>query len=361
MSIIDRYYLRQFLVTALFALCAIIIIFIVIDMMENLDDFIDKSAGIEIVARYYLYFIPEIIKLMIPVAILLSALFTTGRMSTFNELTALKSSGVSLYRLMTPLLILSFVISAASIYFNGWVVPDANKKKFNLERQFLQKHLEYISRDNIFIQDSQTRILSIGYFDETRNVATRVSIQDFSDTNLTVLSNRYDAPQMQWDSVTGEWSLMNGSHRKFDETGETLEYFSSLNLGRLHFNPVDIRKKQEKPDEMSYADLQEFIDNQQRAGQNVSRWLVDFYSKVSFPFASVIVVLFGVPFSSIKRRSGLGVEFGIAVAISFVYMIFMKVSQAFGYNGFLDPLLTAWLANILFLIAGVVNLVRVPK
>lgn len=361
MNIIDRYYLRQFLVTALFALGAIIVIFIVIDMMENLDDFLDRNAGIEIVARYYLYFIPEIIKLMIPVAMLLSALFTTGRMSAFNELTALKSSGVSLYRLMTPLLILSLLVSAGAIYFNGWIVPEANKKKFNLERQFLLKHFEYVAKDNIFIQDSQTRILSIGYFDDVRNLATRVSIQDFSDTNLTVLVARYDASQMRWDSVTGDWTLMNGTHRRFNQTGERLEYFSELNMGKLHFNPLDIRKKQEKPDEMSYRDLGIFIENQQRAGQNVSRWLVDYYSKVSFPFASVIVVLFGVPFSSIKRRSGLGVEFGIAVAISFVYMIFMKVSQAFGYNGYLDPLLTAWLANILFLIAGVVNLLRVPK
>ena len=121
------------------------------------------------------------------------------------------------------------------------------------------------------------------------------------------------------------------------------------------------RKKQEKPDEMDYPDLKDFIENQQRAGQDVSRWLVDFYGKISFPFASFIVVLFGIPFSSIKRRSGLGIEFGIAVAICFLYMIFLKFSQAFGYNGDLNPLLTAWLANIIFFVAGIYNLWRVPK
>lgn len=361
MKIIDRYLLRQFITTALFALGAIIIIFIVIDMMENLDDFLDKNASLEIVAKYYLYFTPEIIKLMIPVAILLSALFTTGRMSSFHELTALKSSGVSLYRFMSPLLLLSLVVSIGAIYFNGWIVPDANKKKFNLEREYLQKHLDYVARDNIFIQDSHTRIISIGYFDDVRYVATRVSVQDFSDTNFTVVAARYDAAQMRWDSTSKEWTLLNGAHRSFNSDRETLERFASRTIGKLHFNPEDIRKKQQKPDEMSYPDLKEFIENQQRAGQNVSRWLVDFYGKVSFPFASVIVVLFGVPFSSVKRRSGLGVEFGIAVGICFVYMIFLKMSQAFGYNGYLDPLLTAWLANLLFLLVGVVNLLRVPK
>ena len=99
MRTIDRYAVRQFVLTALFALLAFIVIFVVIDMMENLDDFLDRRATLGIIAMYYIYFIPEIVKLMIPVAMLLSALFTTGRFSTYNELTALKSSGVSLYRI----------------------------------------------------------------------------------------------------------------------------------------------------------------------------------------------------------------------------------------------------------------------
>ena len=112
---------------------------------------------------------------------------------------------------------------------------------------------------------------------------------------------------------------------------------------------------------MDYSDLGEFIRNQQRAGQDASRWLVDYYGKIAFPFSNFIVVLFGIPFSSMRKKAGLGIEFGIAIGICFLYMIFLKISQAFGYNGDLDPLLTAWLANIIFLLAGVYNLWRVPK
>jgi lipopolysaccharide export system permease protein len=107
--------------------------------------------------------------------------------------------------------------------------------------------------------------------------------------------------------------------------------------------------------------MEEFIENQRRAGQDVSRWLVAFYSKVSFPFASVIVVLFGVPFSSQKRRGGVGVQLGISLLICFVYLIVMKVSQVFGYNGDVHPLLTAWMANILFAAGAVVVILRVRK
>lgn len=361
MKKIDLYVLRQFIQTALFALMAFMVIFVVVDLMENLDDFLDKSANTGIIVTYYIWFLPEIVKLMIPVAMLLSALFTTGRLSTFNELTALKSSGFSLYRFMVPLLVVALLVSAASIYFNGWVVPYANKKKIEIARVYFQKDIEFISKNNIYIQDADNRILSIGIYDDYSNVAQQVSVQEFDRVDPTVLVARYDAVQMKWNEKQKTWTLVNGTHRTFEAGRETLEKFATRVIGPLNFSPEDIRKKQQKPDEMDYNDLKQFIANQQRAGQDVSRWLVDFYGKIAFPFASFIVVLFGIPFSSIKRRSGLGIEFGIAVAICFLYMIFLKISQAFGYNGDLNPLLTAWLANILFFLAGIYNLLRVPK
>src|SRR5438105_9070062 len=139
---IDRYFLKQFLLTAVFALVAFILLFVVIDMMENLDDFLDRHATPDIIARYYFYFIPEIVKLMIPVAILLAALFTTSRFTMYNELTAVKSSGVSLYRFMMPVVAVALLISLLSVYFNGWVVPLANKKKLEMGRVYFQKNIE---------------------------------------------------------------------------------------------------------------------------------------------------------------------------------------------------------------------------
>ena len=89
--------------------------------------------------------------------------------------------------------------------------------------------------------------------------------------------------------------------------------------------------------------------------------MVDFHNKIAFPFASVIVVLFGVPFASTKRRGGLAIDFGVCVAVTFIYLGFIKTSDVFGYNGDLNPLLTAWLANILFFILAIINILRVQK
>lgn len=357
----DRYALKQFTVTMLFSLGAFVAIFLVIDLMENLDEFLDRDAPLGIIVTYYVYFMPEIVKLMLPVSVLLSALFTTGRLSTYNELTALKSNGVSLYRFMAPFLILALLISGFAIYFNGWVVPYTNQKKFQIARAYFNKFITRASRSNIFIQDSRTRILSIGIFDEQRNTAMRVSIQDFDPGDPSRIVARFDAFEMRWNDTTRVWTLIGGTARSFGPDGEAQTPFEQREFANLNFSPDDVRKKQQKPDEMDYNDLGRFIDSQRKAGQEVSRWLVDYYGKMAFPFANLIVVVFGIPFSAIKRRSGLGVEFGIALAICFLYMIFLKVSQAFGYNGDFDPLLTAWMANLIFLVGGGINLWFVPK
>ena len=358
---IDRYVLRQFILTAIFVLVGFMVLFVVVDMMENLDDFLDKHASVGIIALYYFYFLPEIINFTIPVCMLLSALFTTGRFSSFNELTAMKSSGMSLYRFMAPLLCFALLVSCASVYFNGWVVPFANKKKFEIGRDYFQRNIQYVARNNIFIQDSPSRILSVGFYDDRRALAKQISIQDFDPNDPTHLTARYDATEMRWNPEMKAWTLVNGIRRTFIGDREHAERFASFIIGTLNFSPEDIQKKQQRPEDMDYTELTQFIENQKRAGQDVSRWLVEHYQKVAFPMASIIVVLFGVPVSSIKRRSGLGVQFAIGLLVCFLYIVFLKTSQAFGYNGDLNPLLTAWMANIIFFVVGIFNLLRIPK
>lgn len=367
MKILDRYIIRQFLISFLFGLLALICIFILTNMIEMLDDFIDANVPTSIVVQYYIVFIPEIVKFMVPVSVLLAVLFITGRLSSQNELTAIKSSGTSLYRIMAPFLIVAFIICFASIYFNGWVVPYANQKKFYIERTHLNRSIQPTVNYNILFQEGRTRIVSINYYDTQTRCARHVSIQDFDSSDITILKHRYDALQMQWiqakedDVQKGNWVLLHGTTRSFLDSTQALVAFDSLKVGKLSLKPSDIEKKQRTPDEMDYYELREFISNQQRAGQDVARWLVEYHFKFAFPFASIIMVLFGVPFAASRPRTGAALGFGIALAVAFIYLIFMKASQVFGYNGDLNPLFTAWLANIVFLAAAVVNLLRVQK
>ncbi len=365
MKLIDRYIVWQYVVASSFGLLSFICIFLIIDLTEKVDDFLDAQVPASIIIKYYISFTPDIMKLMTPVAMLLAALFVVGRMSGNQELAAMKSGGVSLYRFLAPFLVVGIVVSALSVYLNGWIVPYSNQTKYYIERTYLHRGGSPSQRFNLFFQVGPSQIVSVNYFDIQSRTASKLSILEFADSNRTVVIHRYDAPHMRWsDRTEGQkegWTLQRGTHQNTLDLNSPIVAYDSLFVGTLGLLPDDIEKKQRKPDEMVYEDLAAFIQSQRQAGQDVSRWLVDYHAKLAFPFASIIMILFGVPFASARQRTGAALGFGIAVAVTFIYLAFTKISQVFGYNGDLDPLLTAWLANIIFLAAAIVNIIRVQK
>jgi lipopolysaccharide export system permease protein len=360
MKIIDRYLIKLFLQSIVFGLIAFAIIFVVIDMMENLDEFIDQSVSYPIVFEYYLYFIPEILRLMTPVAVFLACLFTTGKMANQNELTALRSAGTSLYRMMTPYIVTAFAISLFSVYFGGYIVPLANKGKANIEINYMKKDLPPPG-SNIFFQDSNSRIVCISYFDIPHQTANRVSIQEFNKKNPTEMISRIDALRMKYDSLRNHWDAYNGTLRRFNGNKESVEKFPILPIRYLNFKPKDIKTTQERPEEMSIPDLKAFYENQERTGNDPTRTLIEYHSRFAFSMSSFIVVFIGLPLAGSKRRGGLALQFGLSLLFTFFYLGFMKISQAFGKNGVLDPLLTAWFANLVFIVFAIGNLIRVRK
>jgi lipopolysaccharide export system permease protein len=360
MKILDKYLIKQFLQTVFFGLLAFTLIFVVIDMVENVDDFIDQNASLYIILHYYLVFTPEIVKLMTPVAVLFAALFTAGKAANLSELTAIKASGVSLYRFMLPFLITTLFLSVISVYFAGYVVPMANKTKISIEMNHLNKGSVFAG-SNIFFQDSRTRIINISFFDAVSNQANRISIQDFNPEDITKMTSRIDAVRLVYDTLSGNWIAREGVKRDIFDSHQNVEYFDSLTIFDLNFLPSDLLTKQQKPEEMNLDELKELVRTHERAGNDPTRILIEYYSRFSFPMASLVCIIFGLPISANKRRGGLAVQVGINILVTFIYLVFMKISQAFGKNGALDPLLTAWFANLVFLIAGIINLPRVRQ
>jgi len=360
MKILDKYLVKQFLQTIFFGLIAFTLLFIVIDMMENLDDFIDQSVSAPVILHYYFVFAPDIIKLMTPVSVLFGALFTVGKVSNLSELTAIKASGVSVYRFMAPFIITSLIISLFSIYFSGYLVPMANKTKLNIELNYLKKGYVYTG-GNIFFQDTPTRIVNISFFDNSNNQANRVSIQEFEKDDLTHMISRIDAARMMYDSLDNIWVAYNGIKRNFNKKVETADYFSQIKLDYLHFRPNDLNTKQQKPQEMNLSELKSLLKSEEKSGLDPTNTLIEYYSRFSFSMASIIVVIFGLPISANKRRGGLAIQVGINILVTFIYLVFMQISLAFGKNGVLNPLLTAWFANLVFLAGAIVSLPRVKQ
>lgn len=358
---IDRYIIFQFVKNFLFALLCFILIFILVNLFENLDKFIDNKLPFTAVLTYYLYFIPEIIRLITPIAALLATLFTAGRMVNFNETIAIKNAGVSLVRFMMPFLAMGVLITAGALYFNNWIVPEANKKLFYIERNSLGKNKTVAGLNRLYFQDTKNQLILIDQFREADMTALKVSIQLYDADSLNHMVKRLDAEQMKWDGKA--WQLVNASERTFKDSLESLVTYKEIpvadiqGFNKVNLVPSQITRRQLKPDEMNYGELEEFIVSLKKGGQDTDRQMVDFYSKISFSFSSIIVIIFGISISTgSKRRKGLALQFGISILVSFVYLGFVKISQSFGYNGDLNPLFTAWLANIVFAGFGTINL-----
>ncbi len=356
--IIKKYILKQFLLTTIFSLIAFASIFIIIDMMENLEDFLDNDVEFSLIVNYYIVFLPEIIKLMTPVAVLFSSMFTIGKMNLYFELPAIVSSGVSLYQIIFPILISTIVLSFSLLYFNGWIVPIANQNKLAIERKYLHTGFQNEETTNLFFQIEKSTIMSISQIE--KNTAHKVSIQIF-DEKTPKLLERFDANEMKWNEERRKWTLYKINYRDFQNENDKISYLEKMEFEKIKFSPDDLIKKQRKPEEMNFYELKKYISTQEKFGNNVSKIEVDYYGKIAFPFACIIVVLFGVTFSSVRKKGGLGIEFGIATGVCFLYMVLLKISQVFGYNGDINPILTAWSANIFFLLFALIILLLYVK
>lgn len=356
MRILYKYAFKQFLGTYLFALIALCIIFIVVDLLEHLDAFIDNNAGLKIVISYYLNFLPEIIKIISPISMLLSTLFTVGRLSVNNEIIAMKSGGLSLHSFMLPFLVLSIIISLLNLYFNGWIVPESNKIKYSIEQRYLNIFKSGGPINNLYFRESPKRNLIIQFYDTEAKEAINVSIDEFTSENNPRLLKKYEARRMIWDSINEKWKLINVFERNFGYNLNIIRYDTFLL--DLKIREKDILRFRLSVDEMNFTELREYLDLLEQGGKDVRKQEIEYYGSFAFPFANIIVVLFGVPFASVKRRGGIAVQIGVVMVISFFYLVFTKISQTIGLTTGLSPELVGWSANLIFLVLGIIVLFR---
>lgn len=354
MKLLDRYTLRQFIVWVGWSLLAFLTLFYVIDVVENLDRFIDRGAAVTDVVLYYLTYLPYIIVLVSPIVLLLASNFSCGQMSKHREVVAVRSGGISSIRIAFPLLIFGLFWSLMVMAFGEFIVPKTNAIRDNIKDERINKSNKNQSGriKNLLYQTEDGRVLSMEVLDPRRENAREVLVitYDEKDRVRELLSAR----RMDYDG--GKWKLQDG-HSYIFRPDSTDEYkrFESQNIA-LNESPQELAERRADPDEMGFFELREFIERIQRAGGDPLRERTDLYMKISYPFINFVILLFGVPLVLRFRRGGLVVGFAQSVTIAFAYFGAIKVGQVLGYNGNLPPLLAATLGNIVFGAAGFILL-----
>jgi lipopolysaccharide export system permease protein len=165
---------------------------------------------------------------------------------------------------------------------------------------------------------------------------------------------------MKWDMKGKQWLAMNAHERLLSgDSTFTMKFTSHAVLPiTLITRHDDIIRLQQTPDELNFDEQKEYIALLERGGKNIRRQLIEYHGQYAFPFANIIVILFAIPFSAIRKKSGLALEIATAMVVSFLYLAFTKIGQNLGYSMDIDPLLVGWFPNILFSIIAILNIMR---
>ncbi|MBM3263200.1 MAG: LptF/LptG family permease [candidate division Zixibacteria bacterium] len=360
MSLVTRYILVQFLSAAGVAMLAFVGIFYIVDLISQLDKFLDLQVEARYIVLYYLYFLPYIVVLTLPVGLLLACLFTFGQLGKYGELTAMKASGISLFRIFRPMLMVGVLVSLGLFAAGEWLVPETNRRRAEINLDHVERYAVESReiRNHVFYRGEEGRQYFLRLYNGYFRRASDVTVLEFREGAIVKV---FTAREMEWED--GGWRMRDGSVRTFHPRGALIAAaaFDSLACPAFAERPEDFRQGQKLPEAMTYGELKRYIANVQRSGGDVQGYLVDLNLKLAFPCANLIIVLFGAALASHVRRSGAAFGFAASVGICFVYWGFLRFAQALGHAGTLGPLEAAWGPNAVFGLLGLLLFIRAPR
>jgi lipopolysaccharide export system permease protein len=358
MKILDRYLLREFMVYLLLGLAGFIAIFVVVDIIEKADVFLDHSAPFPTIARFYLFRAPEVVVQVQPVALLLATFMALGQLNKFGELTAMRTAGLSLRRILWPVFAVAGAGAVGALLIGEFVVPPANRERdriYTIQIQDLRRE-DPRERADVTYLGSGGRIFYIRLYDSAARRMQGVSLQVFKGGELV---RRIDADSASWQD--DRWVFKSGFVRTFDNGTEKAEAFALMPVTGISERPEDFAKKTLEPDEMSYRELRAYVSRLRASGARVENYLVDLHLKLAFPLVNFIVVLIGAPLATRMRMQGAALGFGLSILIAFLYFAFMRTGQALGHNGSLPPYLAAWLGDLVFGFVGIAMMTQAQR
>jgi LPS export ABC transporter permease LptG len=329
---------------------------VIIDIFSFIDDIVKYKIPGASIAAFYVYYIPTIFIQVTPMAVLLSTIFVLSNLNKHNEITAMKSSGISLWRILSPLLIIGFIVSVVVFVVNDKVIPVSSRIASYIRTEELEKEKRRgapakIVR-NVALYGAGNRIIFARTYDTQRK-----RLDD-------VIMHEHDAKENLTSKVTAQSGVWNGSAwtlrkvvvYRIDNSGKILgePKFYNERAFSLKERPGDFANREWRSEYVSYSELRRYITNFGGSGiRLVKNLLVDLHYKVAFPLISFVIILIGAPFAILTTRGGVLIGVGMSIVIGLLYYAFIAVFIAFGKAGILPPAAAAWMGNFVFACIGV--------
>jgi LPS export ABC transporter permease LptG len=365
--LLDEYVMRAYATNLILSLGTFALLFIVFTFFELIGDIVRNHTALLTVGDYLLNLIPYIVSTVTPLCSLLAVLITFSALNRSSELTAMKATGISLYRVVAPVVVLAAILSAALFAFNESYLPDANRRQEALRAEikgkpaqtFLLPGRQFISGQSS-AAGSPARIFYYQAFDPDRDLFASLTVFEFDPQSFT-LQRRIFAKSVRWDSTANQWLFNNGWQRTFArQTIASYQTFTLASFPDIHEQPSYFIKEEKQSQEMTYGELTAYIADLSQSGFDTIRLRVQLERKIADPVITLIMAILAVPFALFmsKRGSLVGIATAIAVAIS--YWVVAGIFSSLGDINTLPPLLAAWSPDLLFAIIGSYLLLRTP-
>ena len=389
MTILDRYFTREFFRTLLLGISALILVSTVIAIFERVDEIDKCKPPFSAVLTFFLSRIPHNIFLIAPISMLLTTLLVTGAFARNSEIIAMLAGGVSIYRLLVPLLMIGVIMSFCMLGLNEFIVPITNRMNDEAKRiikckpdqsKMAKVQIWFRGKRETGIQ-AENRIYYINLLIPEQKEIQGLTVFELSEDfvpiqRLDAARAKYNDPaskqqaarQTLWfpnifarDAEDGDaapqelgtWTLYHGSIRKLGNEGErNITSFQERSDYVIPRTFQEFRRDTQSPTDMNYRELSRYIETLSASGYDVSEYIVDLRAKFSYPFVSLVMVIIGFPFALKSPRSGAAMGVGLSVFIGLTYWITLQLGISLGHAHILPPTLAAWISHIMFASAG---------
>jgi LPS export ABC transporter permease LptG len=354
--IIDRYLVREYLAFMSIGLAVAATLFIVVDLVKTLDKYLRVKPPFMYILEHFAYRLPAALHDGLPVVMLVATIFLFLTLSRYHELTALKAAGVSLYRVSAPVLGVGLLVAIGAGLFQELALPILNERGDEVDRVKIRgqapRHLQ--TRQRLWVRSADTRFYRVELLNPATNDLHGVTILELDrDFRLT---GRLDARRAHW--TPGGWELSEGAYREIGDDGKVQTVPFSWTAMDLKEELDDFLRIQKSVGSMSFWELRDYIGQLEAAGFQIRKYLVELYSKLSFPLVNLVMVLVAIPFALQSPRGGRLFGIGLAIMIMAGYLVVHYVALAFARADLLPPLIAAWTANVIFMGIGVSLLLR---
>jgi LPS export ABC transporter permease LptF/LPS export ABC transporter permease LptG len=365
-TLLDDYVLRDFFLYLGMIVSAFLVLLLVFTLFELLGDILRNQTPAIVVVEYLLNVSPYLLYSVAPLIMLLAVLVTFGLMNRSNEITAIKATGTSVYRIVTPVLIAAAVLATGLFFADQFYLPHTNKRQEALHNLIKGKPPQtYLRPDRRWIFGQHNDIYYYQFFDPDRNQFANLTIFQLDPASFAI-TQRIHADRAHWADIMGgenmgRWIFEQGWERSLHSAAIAgYRTFDVSTFPELSETPSYFKKEVKQYSEMNYEELRRYIRDLQQSGFDVVRLRVQLNKKLSYPLITLIMAVLAVPFSMSAAKKGAVTGIAVAVGIAVVYTVVSRLFEAMGDISQLPPALAAWSPDLIFALLGAYLILKIP-